>query len=396
MEVIFLIGMAEATFLAVLIFSKKNKSVADYVLAIWMLFIGLHLLFHYFHYTKLDLQYTHLLAISAFFPILQGPFLFVYVAILINEKGEFKKSYLWHALPFIFFMTYGMFDFYLLGAEKKLEYYLIIDNSAPFLYSIGFFLNISLGPFYLLWSLILLKRHKRIIAEKFSYTEQITLNWLIYVLISMGLIWFTVLITTIVNDILELLPTEFGSDLIYISVTIAVFIMGYFGFRQQSIYTNVSIESARVALNKHAVKEQNQAPNIKIESFRQQAERYGKSGLKDSEAITYLDKLLQFMDKEKPYLDNNLSLKHLAELMNLSTNHLSQIINEKLNKNFFDFINEYRVNEVKQYLSNPKFKHYTLLAIAYESGFNSKSSFNSIFKKNTDLTPSEFQKNLEI
>jgi len=101
------------------------------------------------------------------------------------------------------------------------------------------------------------------------------------------------------------------------------------------------------------------------------------------------------MEDEKPYLDNRLSLKQLAELIDLTTNHLSQIINEKLNKNFFDFINEYRIKEVKQNLSNPKLQHYTLLAIAFQSGFNSKSSFNDIFKKNTGLTPSEYQKNLK-
>jgi len=82
----------------------------------------------------------------------------------------------------------------------------------------------------------------------------------------------------------------------------------------------------------------------------------------------------------------------MAQSLNLSTNHLSQIINEKLEMNFFDFINEYRVNEVKDRLSDPKYKHYTLLAIAFDSGFNSKSSFNSIFKQYTGLTPSEFQK----
>jgi len=73
---------------------------------------------------------------------------------------------------------------------------------------------------------------------------------------------------------------------------------------------------------------------------------------------------------------------------------LSQIINENFNRNFYDLINEYRVKEVKKCLSNQKYNNFTLLGIAYECGFNSKASFNGVFKKFTGLTPSEFKKNL--
>ncbi len=78
--------------------------------------------------------------------------------------------------------------------------------------------------------------------------------------------------------------------------------------------------------------------------------------------------------------------------MNISVNHLSQVINEQLGMTFFDYVNSYRVEEVKARLSSPDVKNFTLLGIAYDSGFNSKSSFNSIFKKFTGLTPSQFAK----
>jgi len=394
MREIFLIGLVEALFLAILIFSKKNKTVPDFVLAVWMLFIGLHLLFYYFHHTKLNLQYPHLLGIDAFFPMLQGVFLFVYVSVLMDEKGKLSTSKLIHIIPFLILTIYGVFDFYLLGADAKLEYYHLIEESPPIVYSIAFVLNVIVGPLYVIWSLFLIKKHRNNIANKFSYTEQINLNWLKYVIVSMGLIWVIVIITTIISDILVIFPVDLSSDIIYISVAIAVFLIGFFGFRQQSIYTNVSIESARSAIGQHAENEKNRPAKIKVESFISQAERYGKSGLKDPDSEIFIKKLLQFMDKEKPFLNNKLSLKMLAESLDLSTNHLSQIINEKLDRNFYDFINEYRITEVKRYLSDPKYGHYTLLAIAYDCGFNSKSSFNSLFKQNTGLTPSEFQKSI--
>ena len=98
------------------------------------------------------------------------------------------------------------------------------------------------------------------------------------------------------------------------------------------------------------------------------------------------------MENEKPYLNNRLGLKDVAEYLNISVHHLSQVINEQLDKNFFDFVNDYRVTEVKNLLRDPKHKQFTLLAIAYDCGFNSKSSFNSVFKKITGLTPSSYVK----
>ena len=96
------------------------------------------------------------------------------------------------------------------------------------------------------------------------------------------------------------------------------------------------------------------------------------------------------MEEEKPYLNGKLSLKEVAEKTNISTNHLSQVINENLEKNFFDFVNGYRLNLVKQKIKKPSNKKYTILSLAYECGFNSKSSFNSIFKKHEGMTPTEF------
>ena len=98
------------------------------------------------------------------------------------------------------------------------------------------------------------------------------------------------------------------------------------------------------------------------------------------------------MNAEQPYLLEKLSLKEVAEYLDISPNHLSQVINENLNKNFFDFINGYRVELIKQKMLNSENSSLSLLGMAYESGFNSKSCFNSVFKKMTGLTPSKYLK----
>ncbi len=97
------------------------------------------------------------------------------------------------------------------------------------------------------------------------------------------------------------------------------------------------------------------------------------------------------MVAKKPFLNPNLTLQQLASELEISTHYLSQIINDKFNLNFFDYINQFRVNEVIAKLNNPKYVSYSLLGIALDSGFNSKSAFNRIFKKFTNLTPSQYK-----
>ncbi len=109
----------------------------------------------------------------------------------------------------------------------------------------------------------------------------------------------------------------------------------------------------------------------------------------------HYQKLLQLMEEEKLYEDPNLSMKILAQKMDLSNGYLSQIINQKEEKNFFEFINTYRVEAVKQKLKDPAFEHLSLLGIALEAGFKSKSTFNAVFKKMTGLTPSAYKKSLK-
>jgi len=115
--------------------------------------------------------------------------------------------------------------------------------------------------------------------------------------------------------------------------------------------------------------------------------------LGEDEISYYQVKLLEVMDSQKPYLDSTLSLNKLGDLLEINAKDLTVVLNSGLNKNFYDFVNEYRIREVKGRLLDPRNRYYTNLAIAYDAGFNSKSSFNSLFKKYMNMTPSEFKRN---
>jgi AraC-like DNA-binding protein len=100
------------------------------------------------------------------------------------------------------------------------------------------------------------------------------------------------------------------------------------------------------------------------------------------------------MEEEKPYLNPNLTLNDLSNKLGISNHNLSEILNTHLKQNFFDFVNQYRVEEVKKYLADEGNDHLTLLSIAFDAGFNSKSGFNAIFKKYIHVTPSEYRQRM--
>ena len=100
------------------------------------------------------------------------------------------------------------------------------------------------------------------------------------------------------------------------------------------------------------------------------------------------------MAEKKPYLDPDLQLSSLAKEMKMTRGQLSQLINNGLGENFYDFINRHRVEEVKKLMADPDKENFSLLGIAFEAGFKSKSSFNLIFKRFTGLTPTGYRKNL--
>ncbi|MCP4218690.1 MAG: AraC family transcriptional regulator, partial [bacterium] len=111
----------------------------------------------------------------------------------------------------------------------------------------------------------------------------------------------------------------------------------------------------------------------------------------DAEAVALLKRITEGMEKDKLYTDSSLTVRKLAKQLSLTQRDVSRVINERLNKNFNDFLNHYRVEETKKLLTDSKNKEIQILDIAFQVGFNSKSSFNSVFKKFTGLSPSQYR-----
>ena len=227
---------------------------------------------------------------------------------------------------------------------------------------------------YLILTYIKINHYQRIIKINFGYNEGISLWWLLMLLDGFGIIYAAGVVSFIYVAQFDLnINFGFNAELIpYALFVVFVAFIGFFGIRYQGVFTN---ETKAIEL---------------VEP--QEENKYKKSGLKDAEGELLHKQVCALMQKEKPYLEPKLSLGQLAEMLGVAANKLSQVINQYEEKNFYDFVNGYRVQEFIVRAQSESNKNLNLLGIAYGSGFNSKSSFNQVFKKMMGETPSAYLK----
>jgi AraC-like DNA-binding protein len=364
--VIYLVGAGLALFLNLLLLGKKNKTLADKVLASWLFVMMLHLCM--FAFSKLN-WYPELLGLDLPLPILHGPLLYLYTVALTRNRITIRESVFNLAIPAVFYLY--LIPFILLPVEQKTFVY---QNQGvgyePFMAIRAFWIPVS-GVLYVALSSFALRRHRQSIVKEFSSLEKVNLIWLQYLIIWIAVIW---LIVFTGND-----------DWIFGATVIFVFFIGYFGIRQGGIFHSVDLitgEPTSEIILKESACEANQLKEIKP--------KYQKSGLRQESSELLHSQLASLMREEKLYRQPELSLNDLAARLNTQPNHLSQVINEREVKNFFDYINTLRVEEFRRIARNPENRKLTLFALAQECGFNSKSSFNRYFKKVTGQSPSEF------
>jgi len=364
---IFISGITISFFLSLLLLFKKGKNRADYLLMIWFLFICIHQLLFYLDFSGYNRLYPFLMGVIIPFPLVHGPLLFFYVSALVNHLPKKKIRYVIHFLPFILCFLY-MIKFFKLPVEQR--HFIMANDGVGFetFILINFITIVILGVGYITWSLILIKRHQRNIQDKFSNLAKINLKWLQYLTYGLGMIWVVVIFSEDVH--------------IFISVTIFMILIGFFGIRQVGIFTNSQLA------------ENTAVETSSVEQIEKQA-RYEKSGLTPEKKLILKNELNRLMG-EKIFLNPGLSLDTLAAQLDIHTNYLSQFINEELGVTFYDYINNNRVKEFEKLISKPDNQKFTILALAYECGFNSKSSFNRHFKKVTGKSPSEYLRNRNI
>jgi AraC-like DNA-binding protein len=356
------IGISQSFFAGLLISTKRPRTTANKLMAAWLFMICIELTFALLNSNVIEMYAFPFVAFT------YGPLLYLYIIFMVNPDKKFNLISLLHFIPFVVFLTVSVI-FRDIPLLKDLRSFFVPDRfiSLRIVYSTAFLLSVSVYSFL---SFYIILKHQAALKDLVSYTSGlITLNWLKILSISFYAAFLVLFVLGGLNIIGDFIPFD-PYFVIFGFIALFSFVYSFYGIRQPEIFGLTLIPDP---------------------SEKKDQEKYSRSGLKEDQARAYLDKLLIVMEHQKPYLNRDLSIQDLSNLAGISRHHITQVLNETYGRNFFTFINEYRTREVIARFKDPHFNNYTILAIAFDSGFNSKTSFNSFFKSQTGLTPSEFR-----
>lgn len=374
MKYIYLIAAFNAFFFTVLLLQKK-KALHDKILIAWLVYLGLYTGTYALVADSLFTTYHLLSASFVSLLLLHGPFLYFYISALTRHNFRFGKGSAGHLIPFILFNAY-LFVAWLqpeVSAGIRLDH-VETENDVPVLLNLFLILTVLSGPAYFLLAIRLFRKFNSTLSQNFSTPDNINPVWLKTLVYVFGMVWTILIIGAALHHVFHFYTLRFCTDSLFLSLAVLIILIGYFGLKQQQIFTPAT--DAGKEYVEHA------------------EPKYTARLLEDEEADRLINRLQLFMDTHKPWRDSNLSLPDLAEKLEVPSHHLSRVINEKLGLNFFEFINKYRVDEVKANLIDPSYQNLSVLGIAFDSGFNSKSAFNRVFKKFTGTTPSAYKKEM--
>lgn len=309
--------------------------------------------------------FPHLMAISFPLLFLIGPTIWVYTNKLSNDNHDWS---LFHFIPVaVVFLIFS--DFYFQSAEYKLEW---LDEARevglPLKYNIVWTAACLHIFWYFYQVLKKLRAYQSFLENCHSNLARVNLKWITFFSSTNSILWLSYLVVFILFQ-LNILSDPYGiiDKLFALGQGILIYGIGYHVLSKPEVF-----------------REYNPA---KIE--KSDEAKYEKTGLTEQKVQERLAGLMDLMEKERPYLNPDLTLNDLAKLVDTSPRQLSQIINQGLGKKFYEFVNEFRVEESKKLLEEGELK---MLGVAYDSGFKSKSTFNEAFKRFAGLTPSEYLK----
>lgn len=355
-----LLGAAQGVLLALALVTAKgpnktaNRLLASLTLTISIIVSGAVLLTSDYVFV-----YPHLSRVHHPFVFLAGPLLFLYIRQLTSTNKGLQRKDILHFIPFAFCFIY-LLPYYFRSGSAKLqilgsEY---IQETSQQWYYLRSALFITQFLVYLVLIVLAIVRYSKAVREHKPQADRAVLFEVRFFVIASIILW--------VAAILRYVLDRGGNLLVPLGASILVYAMGYLKMRRVDAPPVVEEQTA--------------------------GKKYEKSTLTPDRAERYLKRLLQCMEAEKPYIDGELTLQKLADKISVPANHLSQVVNENIGQSFSEFVNSYRIEEAKRKLLDPACKHLSVLGIAEEVGFNSKSSFNAVFKKHTNTTPSEFRK----
>ncbi|HPR32815.1 MAG TPA: helix-turn-helix domain-containing protein [Prolixibacteraceae bacterium] len=354
MEVIAWIGLAQALFSGILTLSKEKRGTQDKLLTAWLFLLAIEFLTFGLE-SKIFPNFV--LLTNSF--LLLNPALYLYTRALTNSRFHLKWIQLLHLLPYLFFKITA----WIIKEPQVFETFFQPDPNLWFRMLFGSFGIVS-WVIYLALTGVMITRHRKQVRNEFSTLDTFRkIGWLLFIVIFYILYCLTVFLWGLFNIIF--LDTLSLTIYNYSVLLVFIYIFGFYGLKQKELFSPGTDNNGK--------------------QIRTQV-----SFLNDKTKAKIQKKILEYFEKEQPYLNPDLSMGLLSEKLEIPKHHITEVLNGVLGKNFFQFVNEYRVEAVKKKLVQPK-QPYSIEAIGYECGFNSKSTFFSVFKQITGQTPAEFK-----
>lgn len=354
--------------------TNKEKVISTYFFIgflICHIFIPVHELTFWgkqFRIWMLDIS-PNLFFVGSYAYFLDGPLLYFFVRSLLYKDFKFKQIHLLHALPVILFFIHMVVSFYLQGYDER--HRLIetqhIAYSSPYLYfdAAGRYMRVV----YAVLCFVLIFNYGEQLKNVFANLNKRDLAWLkvmltsFLVLFSWDAILLTIKLHGLANDDFNMdLLNVFGLSGYYLTFAVLNILI----FLKFTLFTSVA------SVNESATPERH---DEKLEGV-------------DKEVVDHIEKT---MAESKIYTMPDITVDRLAAEMKMPAKRLSQTIKQHFHLNFYEFINSYRIEEAKRLLSDPESANKTITEIYYEVGFNSKSVFNTFFKRVVELTPSQYR-----
>jgi AraC-like DNA-binding protein len=372
-DILFTLVLFLLLFISVfLLTSDKGKRISNILIGSFFLTLCLNLADSFLLLKQVYFQNPQWAGWGSNLLLLCGPFIFFYTQSVLYKDFHFTKRKLLHFLPFLVLFFAAEISYLAAGHQMQIRILnSIIERKIPagiYLVSCAIYIHFFI---YLAIARRAINQYEFAASNQYSAAQKVTLGWL------RTIIYFF-LALMVVSAVNSYLSFESPEQAYFFVLSLTIFLLLLF-----IIFVLFKALRNPVIFSAWEEKE--------IEEAAQDA-RYAASPMQGEEKKRILEKLLQHMQSQRPYLEPELTLNDLAAQTVVKPKLLSQVINELLHRNFFEFINHYRIEEAKRLLTNPKDKKITVLEVMYEVGFNSKSSFNTLFKKYTGLTPGEFKK----
>ena len=342
---------------------KTEKKLSNQLLAAFLIITAIDIsAFFYYQIIELPLALEMLRNKISLF---KNPLLFLYILSVIYSNFKLKGKHLIHLLPWLITILVLLPNFFLADEAAKIAFFRNYDNNSEvqFLSYFGDVLSFT----YLCAEIYYIVRYRKLLLE--NYTDKNAFKnyaWLK----QLSILLFIGQAITLVKGYIRVNYSGNAIDIIRtVTLLFGVFFICWLFLKavnSPKLFKGVDVDLKTSKEIKSTEDKDKIHPQILL--------------LKD------------FMVDKKPYLNPSLTIRTLASALKMNSRDLSVLINQNLNQHFFDFVNEYRIEEAKNILRNPSKKEYTVLEILYEVGFNSKSSFNTAFKKYTGKTPTQFRK----